>query len=106
MANGYYLSAVIDDRLLNPQHLQTAITNLLLIQPALLQMLYELQMIPLESSQQILDELAPAVLDLLQLLESVNAYIFSLVHSISSQLNSAESCISYVLLLQAGYFLF
>ena len=88
------------------QHLQTAIPNLLLIKPALLQMCYEIRMIPLESSQQILNELAPAVLDLLQLLESVNTYIFSLVHSISSQLNSAESCISYVLLLQAGYFLF
>ena len=53
MANGYYLSAVIDDCLLNPQHLQTAIPNLLLIKPALLQMLYELWVIPLESSQQI-----------------------------------------------------
>ena len=38
---------------LHPQHLQTAITNLLLIKPALLQMLYELRVIPLESSQQI-----------------------------------------------------
>ena len=38
---------------LNPQHLQTAISNLLLIKPALLQMLYELWVIPLESSQQI-----------------------------------------------------
>ena len=38
---------------LNPQHLQTAISNLLLIKPALLQMLYELRVIPLESSQQI-----------------------------------------------------
>jgi hypothetical protein len=38
---------------LNPQHLQTAITNLLLIKPALLQMLYELRVIPLESCQQI-----------------------------------------------------
>ena len=38
---------------LNPQHLQTAIPNLLLIKPALLQMLYELRVIPLESSQQI-----------------------------------------------------
>ena len=35
------------------QHLQTAIPNLLLIKPALLQMLYELRVIPLESSQQI-----------------------------------------------------
>ena len=80
---------------LNPQHLHTAIPNLLLIKPALLQMFYEIWMIPLESSQQILDELAPAVLDLLQLLESVNAYIFSLVHSMSSQLNFAESYIAY-----------
>lgn len=79
---------------------------LILILISLLQMLYELWVIPLESRKQILNELAPAVFDLLQLLESVNAYIFSLVHSISSQLNSAESCISYVLLLQAGYFLF
>ena len=39
---------------------------LLLIKPALLQMLYELRMIPLESSQQILDELPPAFLDLLK----------------------------------------
>ena len=39
---------------LNPQHLQTAIPNLLLIKPALLQMLYELRVIPLESSQRIL----------------------------------------------------
>ena len=38
---------------LNPQHLQTAIPNLLLIKPALLQMLYELRVSPLESSQQI-----------------------------------------------------
>ena len=38
---------------LNPQHLQTAISNLLLIKPALLQMLHELRVIPLESSQQI-----------------------------------------------------
>ena len=51
-----------------PQHLQTARSNLLLIKPALLQMFYELRMIPLESSQQILDELAPAVLDLLKFL--------------------------------------
>ena len=41
---------------------------LLLIKPAFLQMLYELRMIPLESSQQILDELAPAVLKLLKFL--------------------------------------
>ena len=52
----------------NPQHLQTAIPNLLLIKPALLQILYELRVIPLESSQQILDELAPTVLKLLQFL--------------------------------------
>ena len=38
---------------LDPQHLQTAIPNLFLIKPALLQMLYELRVIPLESSQQI-----------------------------------------------------
>ena len=38
---------------LNPQHLQTAMPNLLLIKPVLLQMLYELRVIPLESSQQI-----------------------------------------------------
>ena len=38
---------------LPPQHLQTAISNLLLIKPAFLQMLYERRMIPLESSQQI-----------------------------------------------------
>ena len=38
---------------LNPQHLQTAIPNLLLITPALLQMLYELRVISLESSQHI-----------------------------------------------------
>ena len=60
---------------LNPQHLQTAIPNLLLIKPALLQMLYEIRMIPLESSQQILDELAPAVLELLKLLDTVNVYV-------------------------------
>ena len=41
---------------------------LLLIKPAFLQILYELRMIPLESSQQILDELAPAVLKLLKFL--------------------------------------
>lgn len=51
-----------------PQHLQTAISNLLLIKPALLQMLYEIRMIPLESRKQILDELAPAVLKLLKFL--------------------------------------
>ena len=60
---------------LNPQHLQTAKTNLLLIKPALLQMLDELRVILLESSQQILDELAPAVLDLLKLLDTVNVYV-------------------------------
>ena len=38
---------------LDPQHLQTAIPNLFLIKPALLQMLYELRVILLESSQQI-----------------------------------------------------
>ena len=39
--------------LYHPQHLQTAISNLLLNKPAFLQMLYERRMIPLESSQQI-----------------------------------------------------
>ena len=37
--------------LLNPQHLHTAKPNLLLIKPALLQMLYEVRVIPLESCQ-------------------------------------------------------
>ena len=41
---------------------------LLLIKPALLQMLYELRVILLESRPQILDELAPAVLKLLKFL--------------------------------------
>ena len=46
---------------LNPQHLQTTIPNLLLIKPALLQMLYELRVILLESCQHSLSSrLAPA----------------------------------------------
>ena len=65
---------------LDPQHLQTAIPNLPLIKSALLQMLYELRMIPLESSQQILDELAPAFLDLFKLLETVNVYVVFYAH--------------------------
>ena len=44
---------------LTPKHLKTAKPDLLLIQPSLLQLLDELRMIPLESSQQILDELTP-----------------------------------------------
>ena len=43
-------------------------------------MLYELRVILLESSQQILDELAPAVLDLLKLLDTVNVYVVYQVH--------------------------
>ena len=43
-------------------------------------MLYELRVILLESSQQILDELAPAVLDLLKLLDTVNVYVVFQVH--------------------------
>jgi len=43
-------------------------------------MLYEIRMIPLESSQQIRDELAPAVLDLLKLLDNVNVYVVFQVH--------------------------
>ena len=62
---------------LNPQHLQTAKPNLLLIKPALLQMLYELRMIPLESSQQILDELAPAVLNLFELFQCFFIHVLS-----------------------------
>ena len=65
---------------LNPQHLQTAISNLLLIKPALLQMLYELWVIPLESSQQILNKLATTLLDVLQLFEIVNAYVVFQAH--------------------------
>ena len=60
-----------------PQHLQTAKPNLLLIKPALLQMLYELRMIPLESSQQILDELAPAVLNLFELFQCFFIHVLS-----------------------------
>ena len=43
-------------------------------------MLYELRVIPLESSQQILDELAPAFLDLFKLLETVNVYVVFYAH--------------------------
>ena len=63
-----------------PQHLQTAKPNLFLIKPALLQMLYELRVIPLESRKQILDELAPAFLDLLKLLDTVNVYVVFYAH--------------------------
>ena len=65
---------------LNPQHLQTAKPNLLLIKPALLQMLYELRVIPLESCQQILNELIPAVLKLLQFFNAAKQCI-SLIHT-------------------------
>ena len=43
-------------------------------------MLDELRVILLESSQQILDELAPAVLDLLKLLDTVNVYVVFQAH--------------------------
>ena len=62
-------------------HLQTAIPNLLLIKPALLQMLYELRVIPLESCQQIRDELAPAVLKLLKLLNAAKQRISIVAHN-------------------------
>ena len=65
---------------LNPQHLQTAISNLLLIKPALLQMLYELWVIPLKSRQQILNKLVTTLLDVLQLFEIVNAYVVFQAH--------------------------
>ena len=65
---------------LNPQHLHTAKPNLLLIKPAFLQMLYELRMIPLESRQQILNKLATTLLDVLQLFETVNAYVVFQAH--------------------------
>ena len=65
---------------LNPQHLHTAIPNLLLIKPALLQMLDELRVILLESSQQILNKLATTLLDVLQLFEIVNAYVVLQAH--------------------------
>ena len=63
-----------------PQHLQTAKPNLFLIKPALLQMLYELRVIPLESSQQILDELAPAVLKLLQFFNAAKQRVSIVSH--------------------------
>ena len=43
-------------------------------------MLYELRVILLESSQQILDEFATALLDVLQLFETVNAYVVFQAH--------------------------
>ena len=52
---------------LHPKHLQTAKPNLLLIQPSIPQLFDELRVIPLESSQQIFDELASAFLDLFKL---------------------------------------
>ena len=51
---------------------------LLLIKPAFLQMLYELRMIPLESRKQILNELIPAVLDLLKLFQCFFIYMLFL----------------------------
>ena len=65
---------------LNPQHLQTAKPNLLLIKPALFQMFYEIRMIPLESRQQILNKLATTLLDVLHLFETVNAYVVFQAH--------------------------
>ena len=43
-------------------------------------MLNELRVIPLESCQQILDELATTLLDVLQLFETVNAYVVFQAH--------------------------
>ena len=78
---------------LHPKHLQTAKPNLLLIKPALLQMLYEIRMIPLESSQQILDELAPAFLDLFKLFYYILIHVF-LYLSLLIISNAASSCAS------------
>ena len=43
-------------------------------------MFYEIRMIPLESRQQILNELATTLLDVLQLFETVNAYVVFQAH--------------------------
>ena len=57
------LFSFISDLSLHPKNLQTAKPNLLLIKPALLQMLYELRMILLKCLQQILNEFWPRYLD-------------------------------------------